>query len=94
MSQMTLKQNKMTDWIDDVLEDGDKECTMWQIGFIEQLMVTSASNYSYSNINLNDLTYNEAEEIIKDLRENDCPKDTQEQFKKMCRAGVFKPKEC
>ena len=94
MSQMTLKQNKMTDWIDDVLEDGDKECTMWQIGFIEQLMVTSASNYSYSNINLNDLTYNEAEEIIKDLRENDCPKDTQEQFKQMCRAGVFKSKEC
>lgn len=84
----------MTDWIDDVLEDGDKECTMWQIGFIEQLMVTSASNYSYSNINLNDLTYNEAEEIIKDLRENDCPKDTQEQFKQMCRAGVFKSKEC
>ena len=82
----------MSDWIDDILED--EQCSMWQIGFIEQLMITSASNFLYEDINLNDLTYNEAEKIIKDLRENDCPKDTQEQFKAMCRAGVFKPKEC
>ena len=82
----------MSDWIDDILED--EECSMWQVGFIEQLMITSASNFLYEDINLNDLTYNEAEKIIKDLRENDCPKDTQEQFKQMCRAGVFKPKEC
>ena len=81
----------MSDWIDDILED--EECSMWQIGFIEQLMITSASNFLYEDINLNDLTYNEAEKIIKNLRENDCPKDTQEQFKAMCRAGVFNPKD-
>jgi hypothetical protein len=79
------------DWIDDVLDD--EECSMWQIGFIEQLLITSASNYLYFNIDFNNLTHNEAEKIIKDLRENNCPSDSQEQFKEMCRAGVFKPKE-
>lgn len=91
LEKMRAMTSRDKDWIDDVLED--EECSMWQIGFIEQLLITSASNIFYFDINLNDLTYNEAEEIIKDLRENDRPKDTQEQFKQMCRAGVFKPKE-
>ena len=78
----------MSDWIDEILED--EECTLWQISFIEQLMITSAANFLYYNINLNDLTYKDAEKIIKVLRENDCPKDPQDQFRKMSKAGVFK----
>ena len=77
----------MSDWIDELLDD---QCSMWQIGMIEQLLVTSAVNFLYLDITLNDLTYHEAEIIIKDLQENDCPKDPQEQFKRMCKQGVFK----
>lgn len=75
------------DWIDEVLED--TECDLWQIGKIEQLLITSGANYLYQNINFNELTYNEAERIIQDLWENDCPKDPREQFKQMLRRGVF-----
>ena len=81
----------MNDWIDEILED--EQCSLWQMAFIEQLFLTSASEFLYRNINLNDLTYNEAEEIIKDLRENDCPKDPKDQFAKMHKAGVFKSEQ-
>lgn len=81
---MTLNEH---DWIDDFLDD---ECTLWQIGIIESLLHTSAANLLYSNINFNDLTFYEAEEIIKELYENNCPLDPQEQFKQMCKRGVFK----
>jgi len=76
------------DWIDDVLDD--EECSLYQIGKIESLLVTSASNIYYENINLETLTYNEAEAIIQDLYTNNCTTDTREQFKQMSRAGVFK----
>ena len=38
------------DWIDDVLDD--EECSLYQIGKIESLLVTSASNIYYENINM------------------------------------------
>jgi len=76
------------DWIDDVLDD--ELCNGWQIGNIEALMLTSAANYLYEHINLNELTYKDAEEIIKVLYENNCPKDPQDQYKLMCKRGVFK----
>ena len=88
LEKMRVMTSKDKDWIDDILED--EECNLFQIGFIEQLMITSAANFLYQNINLNDLTYNDAEKIIKDLRENNCPKDPQDQYKLMCKRGVFK----
>lgn len=84
MRVMTLND---LDWIDEVLDD---QCEMWQIGLIEGLLQTSAANYLYNSINFNDLTYHEAEEIIKELYENNCPTDPKEQFKQMCRRGIFK----
>jgi len=75
---MTSKEHN-DDWIDDFLED---ECSCVQMGIIEQLLITSSSASQYNNINLNDLTYGEAEEIIRNLRENDNPTDTREQFYK------------
>ena len=75
------------DWIDEILED--EPCSLWQIGKIESLLVTSSAQHLYENINFNELTYYEAEEIIKDLWENDCPKDPRDQFERMRRGGVF-----
>lgn len=75
------------DWIDDILED--EEASMWQIGKIEGLMLTSSSGYLYNSVELTELTYNEAEKIIKDLYENNNPTDPKDQFRRMYRAGVF-----
>jgi len=87
LEKMRVMTSSDKDWIDEILDD--EECSLWQISFIEQLLITSAANFLYQNTNLNDLTYNEAEEIIKDLRENNCPQSPQEQYKLMCKAGVF-----
>jgi hypothetical protein len=78
MKQMTSKEHD-DDWIDDLLND---ECSCVQMGIIEGLLVTSSAASQYQTINLNDLTYGEAEEIIRDLKENDNPTDTREQFYK------------
>ena len=75
------------DWIDDVLED--EEIAGWQIGVIEGLLITSSAQNKYKNTNIMELTYNEAEEIIRDLYENNCPRDPKDQYKKMFKAGVF-----
>ena len=76
------------DWIDEILDDD--EANMWQIGKIEGLMQTSSSGYLYQNIELTELTYNEAEEIIKDLYENNNPTDPKDQYQIMYKRGVFK----
>ena len=85
---MRVMTSRNRDWIDEILED--EEATMWQIGLIEGLMLTSSAKCNYERVNLNELTYNEAEEIIKDLYENNCPRDPKDQYKKMYKAGVFK----
>ena len=81
---MTLKDN---DWIDDILED--EPCNGFQIGMIEGLLITSSANYLYNNINLYELTNNEANEIITELRENDNPRDPKHQLERMFKSGMF-----
>ena len=82
---MTLNDK---DWIDEVLED--EPCNGWQMGMIEGLLITSSANYLYQNINLNELTNNEANEIIRDLRENDNPRDPKHQLERMFKSGMFR----
>jgi len=77
------------DWIDEILED--EECSGWQMGIIEGLLLTSSANYLYENINLNELTNNEANEIIRVLRENDNPRDPKHQLERMFKSGMFNP---
>lgn len=79
LEKMRQMISKEPDWIDDFLDD---QCSFVQMGIIEQLLITSSVSNEYNNINLNELTYGEADEIIKNLRENDNPRDTREQFYK------------
>ncbi len=78
---MKLKILLMSDWIDDFL--ADKESTLYQITIIESLLNTSSSAYMYEDLDIESLTYDEAEEIIKDLKENNNPIDPRDQFNKM-----------
>ena len=67
------------DWIDDVLED--KPAEWWQIDKIEMLIGTShTGNLKFKK---EDLTYEQANTIIYDLKENDNPRDCRDQFYKI-----------
>lgn len=68
------------DWIDEVLDD--KPIAWWQIDKIEGLCQTSSVGSNYINMNLQELTYEQARQIIYDLLENDNPRDCREQFYK------------
>jgi len=81
MNQMTSSDNEH-DWIDEHLND---ECSIYQMMRFDQLMITSSANSNYEHINIEQLTYGEAQEIIKDLEENDNPRDCREQFYKILR---------
>lgn len=88
MEKRKVMTSSDKDWIDEVLED--ELCNCWQIGIIEGLLITSSVNYLYYNINLNELKQNEADEIIKDLRDNDNPRDPKHQLERMFKSGMFK----
>ena len=68
------------DWIDDVLDD--KPIAWWQISKIEGLCQTSSVGSKYVNMKLEQLTYEQANQIIYELEENDNPRDCREQFYK------------
>ena len=68
------------DWIDDVLDD--EPIAWWQISKIEGLCQTSSVGSNYANLKLEELTYEQANEIIYDLKENDNPRDCRDQFYK------------
>ena len=65
-------------WVDEFFED--EECSMYQISMIESLMKTSSAAYLYQDVDITELTYEEANQVIKELRENDNPIDPREQF--------------
>ncbi len=69
------------EWIDDFL--ADEECTLQQISLIESLFITSSTAEKYVGLDLTKLTYQEAQEIIYDLRENNYPTDPRDQYKQM-----------
>jgi len=82
---MTLKSK---DWIDEILED--EPCSTIQMGIIESLLITSSANINYNNLDIEKLTYEEAEKIIRELRENNNPRDCKDQLNKMFERGIFK----
>lgn len=75
------------DWIDDVLDDRLAE--WWQIAKIEGLCQTSSTGSNYIDnfgnfkFDVNKITYEEANTIIYDLKENDNPRDCRDQFYKI-----------
>tara|TARA_R110002167_G_scaffold121776_1_gene300150 strand:- start:683 stop:901 length:219 start_codon:yes stop_codon:yes gene_type:complete len=68
-------------WVDEFFEE--EECSLRQMADIENLLRTSSAAYMYDKLVIENLTHQEATEIIKDLKENDNPIDPREQFKRM-----------
>jgi|TARA_B100001939_G_C16843226_1_gene574078 hypothetical protein len=82
---MTSKENEH-DWIDEHFED---KCSIYQMGRIEQLMVTSSAAENYEHLDIEQLTYEEAKQIIEVLEDNDNPRDCREQFRKILKRNNF-----
>lgn len=83
-------------WIDELFDGKPSEITYSQWLTIEgNLNLTSFTESMKNDIlnRINDLTELEAEEIITKMYENRYEKDTQKQWKKMCRDGVFKSRD-
>jgi len=79
-------------WIDDILDGKPTPITYGQWLTIEgNIDLTSFTTQMKSDIlnRINDLTELEAEQIITKMYENRYEKDTQKQWKKMLRDGVF-----
>jgi hypothetical protein len=79
-------------WIDELFDGKPSELTYSQWLTIEcNIDLTSFTTQMKSDIlnGINDLTEEEAELIITKIYENRYEKDTQKQWKKMLRDGVF-----
>ncbi len=79
-------------WIDEILDGKPTPITYRQLVTIESnIDQTSFTTQMISEImnGIHDLTELEAEEIITKMYENRYEKDTQKQWKKMLRDGVF-----
>ena len=86
----------MTDWMDEVLNGKPSEITYSQWLTIEgNIDFTSLTTTMKSDIlnKLNDLSEEEAEEIITLLYNNRYEKDTQKQWIKMFKDGVFRHRD-
>jgi UDP-galactopyranose mutase len=79
-------------WIDELFDGKPTPITYRQLVTIESnIDLTSFTTQMISDIinGINDLTEEEAELIITKIYENRYEKDTQKQWKKMLRDGVF-----
>ncbi len=84
LEKMKAMTSKDDDWIEEYLKSGiNDKSSIYQMMRFEQLMITSSSNSKYEHINIEQINYGEAQDIIKDLEENDNPRDCREQFYKI-----------
>jgi hypothetical protein len=82
----------MEDWMDEVLNGKPLEAEMWKLGYIETLLhYTSIPTSEQLEIlsSLNELTDEEADEILKKIKENEIKRDPRDQYEQMRKAGVF-----
>ena len=80
------------DWLDNILDGEPSPITYRQLVIIESMIDRTALDPTEKNeilTNLNNYTELEAEEIIKNILENEIKTDPKDQWKEMFKAGVF-----
>lgn len=97
---MSKKQNDDTQWIDDLFDDID-DPIVWEsgsynyIGLVESLIMNSLNTYEDQKILLDKITTmrkSEMDKLVVELKENQNHRDCREQFREMCKRGVFNSK--
>lgn len=80
------------EWFEGIVNGEPKEAELWQLAYIEsKLHYTSITANEQSSIMgvLNILSEEEADEIIKKIKENEIKIDPKHQYEQMRQAGVF-----
>jgi tetrahydromethanopterin S-methyltransferase subunit A len=80
------------DWMDEVLDGKPEEADFWKIGYIENLLHRTAIPNSEQNEIMNslDILNNEdADKIIKYIKENEIHSDPKHQYEAMRKNGMF-----
>jgi len=84
------------DWMDEVLDGKPLEAEVWKLNYIENLQhFTSITDSEKENIieSLSDLDDEEADEIIKHIKEHEIHLDPKHQYEAMRKNGMFNIKE-
>ncbi len=81
-----MNNDEYDNWLDWITDGEANKSTIWQMSAIDSLQRTSS--YVWQG-DTEQLSYEEAEQLIKKLKENDNPQDPQDQYRKMFRDGVF-----
>lgn len=84
------------DWMDEVLDGKPLETEVWKLNYIENLLhFTSITDSEKENIieSLGDLDDDEADEIIKHIKEHEIHLDPKHQYEAMRKNGMFNIKE-
>ena len=85
----------MTDWMDEVLDGKPLEAEMWKLGYIENLLHRTSIPIREQDIimsSLDTLSDIEADEILKEIKENQIHSDPKQQYEEMRKNGMFNPK--
>ena len=88
-----IMSKEYDEWLDEIIDGKPTEITYMQLATIDNLLPhTSLTTSMQEEIRcrLQDLTELEAEEIIKQLRQNEITTDPKRQYEKMRKAGVFR----
>ena len=84
------------EWFEEIVNGKPKEAELWQLAYIEsKLHHTSITLSEQSSIMglLNILSEEEADEIIKKIKENEVKNDTREQYEQMRKNGMFNDRD-
>ena len=81
-----MNNDEYDNWFDWITDGEPNKSTIWQMSANDSLQRTSS--YVWQG-DPEQLSYEEAEQLIKKLKENDNPQDPQDQYRKMFRDGVF-----
>ena len=82
--------------MDEVLDGKPLEAEVWKLSYIENLLHnTSIPVREQERImsSLNDLSDIEADEILKNIKENEIHSDPKHQYEAMRKNGMFNPKD-
>ena len=82
------------DWIDEVVDGKPLKAEYWQIDYIDNLLPRTSLTLPYQEeilykIYQKDFSQLEADEIILELKQNEIYNDPRDQYKKMCKSGMF-----
>ena len=78
--------------MDEVLDGKPLEAEVWKLNYIENLLhYTSIPTSEQSDIlsSLSELTDDEADEILKKIKENEIKRDPRDQYEQMRKSGMF-----